>query len=347
MVEAHGMKRPRVEAHGSTRSGMWRLVLIALSLPLSGCTNSSKAIDQSTTQNPAVPSSLITSLEYPVAYWTLNDEQGQRYELSRSRIDSLMIEMTGRVALQEALLDEILVHALKRRGIQLPPDAIERERSLMMSILSEDETEGYRLLEEIRLREGLGPVRFTALLKRNAALRQLIKDQVELREEAVFAAWDTLHGPRRIARVVVTPNLLQAREATELIRQGSEFTEVAARFSTDSSAKAGGLLQPISRLDPSWPTAFRETLWALEVGGVSEPVLVDGDYLVITYVDDVPGDGVTFEDGRLTALKNLRRGQERLLMDAEASQLLNSVEIDVIDSELDQAWKRTLPGSGL
>ena len=96
--------------------------------------------------------------------------------------------MTGRVALQEALLDEILVHALKRRGIQLPPDAIERERSLMMSILSEDETEGYRLLEEIRLREGLGPVRFTALLKRNAALRQLIKDQVELREEAVFAA---------------------------------------------------------------------------------------------------------------------------------------------------------------
>ena len=68
---------------------------------------------------------------------------------------------------------------------------------------------------------------------------------------------------------------------------------------------------------------------------------------MITYVDDVPGDGVTFEDGRLTALKNLRRGQERLLMDAEASQLLNSVEIDVIDSELDQAWKRRLPGSGL
>ena len=343
MVEAQGIRRPRVKAHGSKRSGTWKLVLIALFLPLSGCSNSSRGTDQSALQKPAAPSSLVTTLEYPVAYWALNGDQEQRHEISRSRLESLMIEMIGREALQEAILDAMLVHTLNERGIQLSPDAIERERTLMVQILAEDETEGYRLLEEIRRREGLGPVRFTALLKRNAALRRLIEDRVELREEAILAAWDTLHGPRRIARVVVTPNLLQAREATDLIQQGREFSEVAVRFSTDASSRAGGLLQPISRLDPSWPTAFRETLWSLDSEEVSKPVLVDGDYLVIKYIGDVPEDGISFEDGRQAALETLRRAQERLLMDAEARQMLDSIEVDLIDSELRAVWKQQGP----
>ena len=285
----------------------------------------------------------VHSIDPPVAYWKTDRERGRGTAVDRNTMDSLLMEMAGRLALQEAILDGLLARTLEQRGITLEADAIQREQALLTRILSRDETEAIRLLEEIRRREGLGPVRFSALLRRNASLRRLIEAQVDLREEAVFASWNTLHGPRRSARVLVTPNLAEARAALELIRSGQDFSEVAARFSTDESASTGGLLEPVSRLDPSWPTAFRETLWALEAGAISEPVLVDGDYLVIMFLEELPGDGIDFEQGRAEAQEYLRRAQERILMDTEARKMLDSVEVDVIDSELDRAWDGLLP----
>ena len=320
---------------------------IAIAMTLAGCANVPENTTSSQGGDSLGRSGTITSVETPAAYWGRDGDRDAKRAITRSQIESFMMELAGRVALQEAVLDAVLADTLDVRGVRLTAEDIERERSLMISVLSEEEAEGYRLLEEIRLREGLGPNRFNALLRRNAALRRLIEDRVELREEAVFAAWDTLHGARRVARVIVTPNLEQAREALGTLREGQAFTEVAARMSTDPSSRAGGLLQPISRLDPSWPTGFREALWSLEPGAISEPVLVDGDYLLILYVDDVPEDGTSFEDGRAEAMEALRRGQERILMDAEARRLLDLVEVDVIDTELQRAWTQDLRGSGL
>ncbi|MEE2680969.1 MAG: peptidylprolyl isomerase [Planctomycetota bacterium] len=331
-----------------TVAGASGSLLLVIAMLAAGCTSPPQSRGIRTQAGEELPrSEAMTTVRHPAAYWGRDGERESRRAITRSRVDSYMTELAGRVALQEAILDAVLAEYLQERGILVTADDITREHNLLMDVLSEDETEGYRLLDEIRLREGLGPVRFSALLARNAALRRLVEDRVELREEAIFAAWDTLHGPRRVARVIVTPTLEQAREAMTLVREGLEFTEVAARSSTDPSSRAGGLLQPISRLDPSWPTGFRETLWALERGAVSEPVLVDGDYLLVMYVDDVPADGLAFEDGRTEAIEVLRRGQERILMDAEARRMLDLIEVEVIDTELGRAWRQELPGSGL
>ena len=310
---------------------------------LTGCSSAPPETNRQRTPPLEDSVSRVHSIDPPVAYWKIDQERGRGTPVDRSTMDALLMEMTGRLALQEAVLDGLLARTLAQRGMILEAEALQREQSLMTRILARDENEARRLLDEIRLREGLGPVRFTALLRRNASLRRLVEDQVDLREEAVFISWDTLHGPRRSARVLVTSNLAQARDALELIRGGREFSEVAARFSTDESASTGGLLEPVSRLDPSWPTAFRETLWDLQAGEISEPILVDGDCLVVMFLEELPGDGIGFEAGRTEAEEYLRRAQERILMDTEARKLLDSVEIDVIDSELDRAWNQRLP----
>ena len=321
---------------GPTAAGL----VLGLGL-LPGCagpttTSQDRAIDRA-------PMTTLSPSPKPAAYWKRIGEAGRGNEVDRATISALLTEMAGRRALQEAVLDAELARLLVERDRELDESLVRAELTLLLEVMSPDPVEAERLLGEIRLREGLGPVRFAALLRRNAALRTLVADRVEMREEALLATWDAMHGPTRLARVLVSPELAEAQSAARSIREGADFAEVAARRSTDASASTGGLLEPVSRLDPSWPTAFRETLWSLRPGEVSAPVLVDGDYLLVKFIEEQPGDGVGFEEGRSDAAVLLRRAQERILMDEEARSILEALEVDPVDDALDAAWMQRLP----
>ena len=308
---------------------------------LAGCAGST-----STSQERAIdsaPARMLSPSPKPAAYWKRIGEAGRGNPVDPATISALLTEMAGRRALQEAVLDAELARLLAERDRELDESMVQGELTVLLEVMSPDPVEAERLLGEIRLREGLGPVRFAALLRRNAALRALVADRVEMREEALLATWDAMHGPARLARVLVSPELAEAQSAARSIREGADFAEVAARRSTDASASTGGLLEPISRLDPSWPTAFRETLWSLRPGEVSAPVLVDGDYLLVKFIEEQPGDGVGFEEGRSEAVVLLRRAQERILMDEEARSILEALEVDPVDDALDAAWMQRLP----
>jgi parvulin-like peptidyl-prolyl isomerase len=172
----------------------------------------------------------------------------------------------------------------------------------------------------------------------------MIQDEVVIHEEALLAAWDARHGPRRIGRVFVSPDITACTSALEKVNTGVPFSEVAAQGSTDASAATGGLIDPVSRLDPSWPTSFRDALWSLEPGATSSPVLVDGEYVLVHFITLQPGDGVDFTSGRKEAADTVRRAQERLLMDATAKRLLESTQVDIIDTEFGRAWRND-PGA--
>lgn len=281
----------------------------------------------------------------PVAYWRIPGERGRGQPVYPEHVEAIMVEISGRRALQELILDRLLARELARMQITLKPDAQEREQELLLAALdASDPDRATILLEQLRLREGLGPTRFTALLRRNASLRALVQDDVDLREEAVQAAWDRDHGPRRVARVIVTTDLATAAKITDRLEGGEAFGELAAEISIDPSASTGGLLDPVSRHDPSWPSSFREVLWSLEPGTVSAPVLVDENYVLITCLQEQPGDGIRFEDARAEAERIVRRAQERLLMDATARRMLEGVQVDVIDSELNRAYRESVTG---
>ena len=81
------------------------------------------------------------------------------------------------------------------------------EEAIIRQSLSEDEDVAARLLADLRERRGLGPVRFAALLKRNAGLRRLVEDQVTVTEPAVRQAYRLAHGPAARVRLIVMPTL--------------------------------------------------------------------------------------------------------------------------------------------
>lgn len=263
-----------------------------------------------------------------------------RERVTIAEIEPQLLEAVGGRIVRERVLDARLARAAARAGIEIDADDLQRERDLLTATLSDDPDRAERLLDELRRNRGLGPIRFEALLRRTAILRRLVADEVELTDAALEGAHDLAHGPRRIARIVVVEDLRAASDARRLLDQGSPFATVAVERSLDASADRGGLLAPVSRLDPSWPVAFRKAVFETEIGRVSEPIRVDGRTLLILVESERPGTGVSLDAAREDAEAAARLAIERLLMDRLARRLVPAEAIDPIDPSL--RW--SMPG---
>jgi hypothetical protein len=250
----------------------------------------------------------------------------------------LLNEAAGSDVLAEVILDRMLARELHDAGILITAEELDAERALFYDTLSDDPDVAARLARQVRARQGLGPTRLDRLLKRNAALRALVRDRVEINDEAVRRMYDIVHGPKRQARLIIAPTLNDAQAAINRANAGELFADVAVDVSTDSSAARGGLLEPISRADASYPQAMREALWALVPGELSRPVFLSDNYAVLSLVRVVDGDGADFYAVRPDLERLVRLNQERILMDELARRLLTEASITIIDDKIKWSW---------
>ncbi len=252
----------------------------------------------------------------------------------------LLNEAAGAMVLQEVILDRVAAETLVRRGLQISDQDVEAERQMFLDTLSEDADLAVRLADEVRARQGLGPQRFQRLMRRNAMLRALVRSDVRLNKSAIQRMYQMVHGPKRQGRLMILPGLAEAQAAIERLGRGESFGDVAVQVSTDSSAARGGLLEPISRADLSYPEALRQALWSLESGEISSPVLLDHGYAVLRLVREIQGDGADPAQVRPELERLARRHHERLLMDQLARQMLFQTSVTIFDKALQDNWRR-------
>jgi hypothetical protein len=250
----------------------------------------------------------------------------------------LLNEAAGADVLSEVILDRMLAPALDNAGILITEQDMDAERALFYSMLSADPDVAARVARQLRARQGLGRQRLERLLRRNAGMRALVRDRVEITDEAVRRMYEIVHGPKRQARLMVLPTLVEAQAAINRVNAGELFADVAVELSTDTSAARGGLLEPVSRADASYPQALREALWALERAEVSRPVFLGDRYAVLSMVRIVDGDGADFETVRPQLVQQVRLNQERFLMDDLARRLMAEASITIIDDEIKWSW---------
>lgn len=251
----------------------------------------------------------------------------------------IMAEMSGAEVLREAALDRSIAVELQKRRLTVTDADADAERSLLLESLAPDRDAAARLLEALRRRDRLGPARFTALLKRNAALRAMVRDQVQITDEAMRTAWDMVAGPRRQIRIMALPSLVDAERAAAGVRAGQSFADVAVERSVDQSAARGGLLEPFARSDPSYPESLRATAFSLQLGQVSSPVLLSQGYVICLLVRELPGSGQSLDSLRAQLEQSVRLSQERLLMDQLARRLLRESRVTVFDDHLNWGWQ--------
>lgn len=291
---------------------------------------------------PAPPPTSATPITTPAAATPRPPATWKGEVIEWSELQPILSERAGAVALEEVMLDRQLAQLLADRGLKLDEARIDRERVELLATLSADPDRAERLLADLRAVQGLGERRWQSLLRRNASARLLVQDQVKVTAEAVDAALDAAYGARRRCRVIALPDLKACAEARRRIDAGEPFGEVAVTASTDASAARGGLVNPVSRFDPSWPGAFRQAVWATAPGTVTSPVLVGETYVIAKVEEELaatpPADAAT---ARALAERDARRAQERVQMETLVTGLRQAQrDATILDERLKDAWMR-------
>jgi hypothetical protein len=250
-------------------------------------------------------------------------------------------EAAGAEALREAILDQRLEVAMSDAGMIISEADVAAEQQILLRTLSSDGNTALRLLEQLRNRQRLGSARYQALLRRSAMLRALVRDGVRINDPLIEQLYDARYGPKRQIRILTVPTLAEAQASLTEIRAGDLFAEVAVRRSTDASAQRGGLLEPFSRLDPSYPLAIRQAAWLLtEVDAISDAIIIDSGYAIVQLARLVPSDGVALVDVREDLERLARLDQERVLMDQLVQRILGDVSVTIFDESLEEGWRR-------
>ena len=250
----------------------------------------------------------------------------------------LLNEAAGAEVLQEVILGRALQQRIADAGVNVSENDIENERRVLLESLHDDPAVARRLLDELRRRQGLGQQRFRNLLKHNAMLRALVQNRVSVTDEQIRRMHEIMYGPRRQARIITSLNLTEIESARDRIAQGEFFSDVAVDVSTDASAARGGLLEPISRSDPVYPEVLRRELWGLGTNELSNPILLDNQYVLLRFEREYPGDDVPLNEAYNDVNRAVRLSQERVLMDQLARRLIDDISVTVFDPALRESW---------
>lgn len=126
-------------------------------------------------------------------------------------------------------------------------------------------------------------------------------DNVEITDETAKTFYnenkERFHLEEIKARHIVVEEEQLAKDIIKKLELGEDFAELAKEYSTEPGAQeTGGDLGYFSR-DVNFVPEFKEAVFALEIGQISEPVKTEFGYHVIT-VEDKMEESVEFEDAK-------------------------------------------------
>ncbi|MEE2906941.1 MAG: hypothetical protein VX527_03820 [Planctomycetota bacterium] len=313
------------------------LPTILITVALGGCTvDRSTDVPTSPPRKPEVMPATTPPISRPVALM-------ERDPITIMDMRERLLEAAGGEIIREMRLEHALRARLEAERIELADADIESEEIRLLAELDDDPDVAHRLLQVLKNAEGLGNTRYRGLLWRNAALRALVQSDVMVDAEAMRLVWKITHGPRVRVRVIVVPSFSRAASVVEQLNEGEDFTRLAVDWSIDSSRDRGGLLDPFSTVDPSYPTALCQAIDSLETGGHTNPVLLGDRYLVARLEERLPADGMTYESLEAELHAKARQSQERMLMQEEAYRLRNEPDMRLFDGSLETSFKATTP----
>lgn len=249
-----------------------------------------------------------------------------------------LVESSGDEIFQDLLLSRAIQHAFDQHHLpELTHEEINFERNVLLRTLQNNSASDLNL---ILAKRGYGKIRLQALCKRNAGLRKLVQQNINITDASVQRMFALLHGPKFPVQILVTSTLDQASQARRNIQDGESFATVAQRISIDPSSPMGGVVAPISPADPLWPTSVRELIQTLEVGDCSPPILIEDRWLLITVTDPPTVQTVHLADVREEMEQLSRLAMEQLEMDQLSKRLRANINPNIIDPTLKRASQR-------
>ncbi len=256
-----------------------------------------------------------------------------------------MSEYAGGTVLEELAVSRQVEKELTARGLKLDPSELDAERRNMAVATDHtlSEAELAVAMRRVQQARGLGPSRFKALIERNAGLRRLVRDEIQVSDADVRAELNVKYGPRTRVRIIVTPaesDAIAARtrlEATSAADRSRRFAEEAALISFDPSASRGGEIEPLSAADSNYALAVREAVAKLTPGELSPIIRLENGYALLLCEGSLAAVSPP-ADAEERARERVKLREERIAMERLARRFLQSAQVTVFDRTLDWSW---------
>lgn len=260
-------------------------------------------------------------------------------------LSAWMSEYAGGTMLEELAVSRQVEKELSARGLKLDPSELDAERRHMVVATDHElsEAELAVAMRRVRQARGLGPSRFKALIERNAGLRRLVRDEVQVSDADVRTELSVRYGPRTRVRIIVTPaegDAIAARtrlEAASPSDRSRRFAEEAALISFDPSASRGGEIEPLSPADANYALAVREAVAKLAPGELSPIIRLENGYALLLCEGSLAAVSPP-ADAEERARERVRLREERIAMERLARRFLQSAQVTVFDRALDWSW---------
>ena len=155
-------------------------------------------------------------------------------------------------------------------------------------------------------------------------------DITEKEFEAFLANDETLEGlqPEILVRQILVKEKSLADQIVNLIDQGSEFSELALKYSKSSNASSGGLMNWRKAID--MPRLFEEALKSQPIGFISNPLESGSGYHILK-LEDKRGNFVKYEDQWQS--RHILLTPSTIRNDEDTINQLNNIRQRIIDGD--------------
>ena len=183
------------------------------------------------------------------------------------------------------IINAIVQQEAQRRKIIVSPADIAAENAhAIENILGKElpSDQRQKVLENLLRKQGIPPGLWRSIMERNAILRKMVEPRVKITEQMIRDEFDRRYTEKVQIRHIQLASISDAQKILKMLNSGSDFAQLAKRYSTNTqSAPRGGLLPPFSRNDKTIPKAIRETAFSLTQGQISGIVQADDNFHVL------------------------------------------------------------------
>jgi hypothetical protein len=137
----------------------------------------------------------------------------------------------------------------------------------------------------------------------------------------------------------------EVADVRRALATGQAFEDVARLRSRDrQSAATGGELPPFTLSDNRFPEEFKQVVFNLKIGEVSDPVQIGRFIYIAKLIDRIPPALARFEDYRASVKKQLYDSTVQAAMKAMRDRLgsIALSSLRVRDPVLDQQWEERI-----
>lgn len=224
--------------------------------------------------------------------------------ITKEELYNLLVKQNGQAALNTLITEKIVALEAAKQNISVSEEEVQKELDISI-----EQSGGKEQFAQALAYYGYTEEDIRKNIRTNFTIRKLMEPQITITEEEMQQYFNenktSFDTPEQVkASHILVDSEEKALEVKEKIKAGNDFAELAKEYSTDEGSKSqGGQLGYFQRGDMA--QQFEDAAFALEVGGISEPVQTGFGYHIIKVEDKIAAKEANYEDSKDEVKENL------------------------------------------